>query len=74
MRICIGIPVLNIAFAFVGGTASSGCGSLSAKDCVEWYGRSNEETRPFFKARSCAGKDDVLLCDSDRPLPNEECQ
>lgn len=74
MRICLGVPVLNLVMAFVGGTASSGCGSLSTAECVEWYGRSADELKPYFKARSCVGEDDVLLCESDRPLPNEECK
>lgn len=72
MRICIGVPVFNIAFAVIAGTSSSGCGSLGAKECVEWYGRSAEAEKPYFKARSCAGQEDLLLCESDEPLPNEE--
>ena len=75
MRVCIGVRVLNVLFAAFAGTASSGCGALSPKECVEWYGKAAEnEERRFFKALSCVGKPDVLLCDSDKPLPNEECQ
>lgn len=74
MRICLGVPVFNMLFAILGGTASSGCGSLSPRECVTWYGRSLDADKPYFKAMSCAGQDDELLCESDRPLPNEDCK
>lgn len=76
----IGLPVvgvmLDVAFIVMAGMWSAGCISAWPRSaCVTYYGKDAPDVpRRYFKALQCHQKPDKLLCDSDKPLPNEECR
>ena len=68
--------VTDLAFVIVTGMWSGGCSSMWRRAaCVTYYGKDAPDVpRRYFKALQCPQKPDKLLCDSDKPLPNEECR
>jgi hypothetical protein len=71
-----GTLLLDVAFVLSTGFWSAGCSATWRKNgCVTYYGKDEPDVpRRYFKALQCPNKPDKLLCDSDRPLPNKECQ
>lgn len=76
----IGLPMLgallDVAFIVALAIWSAGCSSVWRRTaCVTYYGKDAPDVpRRYFKALQCPQKPDKLLCDSDKPLPNEDCR